>query len=52
MLFRSHPAAAFAIDPFARECLLTGVDEIGYVLRQEEAIARFESERGRARPQP
>jgi 3-isopropylmalate/(R)-2-methylmalate dehydratase small subunit len=44
--------AAFAIDPFARECLLTGVDEIGYVLRQEEAIARFESERGRARPQP
>jgi 3-isopropylmalate/(R)-2-methylmalate dehydratase small subunit len=32
----------FAIDPFARECLLNGVDEIGYVLRQEEAIRRYE----------
>ena len=36
-------AVSFPIDPFARECLLSGVDEIGYVLRQEEAIARYES---------
>jgi 3-isopropylmalate/(R)-2-methylmalate dehydratase small subunit len=35
--------AGFEVDPFARECLLAGVDEIGYVLAQEEAIARFES---------
>ena len=39
--------ATFPIDPFARECLLNGVDEIGYVLRQEEAIAKFEGTRGR-----
>jgi 3-isopropylmalate/(R)-2-methylmalate dehydratase small subunit len=38
-------SARFEIDPFARECLLTGVDEIGYVLRQADAIARFESAR-------
>jgi 3-isopropylmalate/(R)-2-methylmalate dehydratase small subunit len=35
--------AAFTIDAFARECLLKGVDEIGYVLAQEDAIARFEA---------
>jgi 3-isopropylmalate/(R)-2-methylmalate dehydratase small subunit len=38
--------ACFAIDPFARRCLMAGVDEIGYVLGQEGAIARFESTRG------
>jgi len=37
--------AAFTIDAFARECLLSGVDEIGYVLRQEAAIAAYESSR-------
>jgi 3-isopropylmalate/(R)-2-methylmalate dehydratase small subunit len=41
--------AAFTIDAFARECLMTGVDEIGYVLAQEEAIARFESSRASSR---
>jgi 3-isopropylmalate/(R)-2-methylmalate dehydratase small subunit len=35
----------FAIDPFARECLLQGVDEIGYVLAQDAAISAFESRR-------
>jgi len=33
----------FTIDPFARQCLLQGVDEIGYVLAQEAAIAEYES---------
>ncbi len=37
--------APFAIDPFSRECLLAGVDEIGYVLRYGDAIARFEATR-------
>jgi 3-isopropylmalate/(R)-2-methylmalate dehydratase small subunit len=32
----------FVIDAFSRECLLNGVDEIGYVLRQDEAISAFE----------
>jgi 3-isopropylmalate/(R)-2-methylmalate dehydratase small subunit len=37
--------APFSVDAFARECLLAGVDEIGWVLKQSEAIARFESAR-------
>ena len=36
--------AAFSVDAFARECLLTGVDEIGWVLNQAGVIARFEAE--------
>ncbi len=35
----------FSIDPFARECLLQGVDEIGYVLQQQHLIAEFEKRR-------
>jgi 3-isopropylmalate/(R)-2-methylmalate dehydratase small subunit len=41
--------ARFEIDPFARECLVAGVDEIGYVLRQEAAIAGFEAARAAGR---
>jgi len=32
----------FPIDPFARQCLLNGVDELGYILQQEEAITEYE----------
>jgi 3-isopropylmalate/(R)-2-methylmalate dehydratase small subunit len=39
----------FAIDPFARECLLEGVDEIGYVLAQEAAIRRYEGAQAQTR---
>lgn len=35
----------FPIDPFARRCLLEGVDTLGYLLAQEEAIAAFETRR-------
>jgi 3-isopropylmalate/(R)-2-methylmalate dehydratase small subunit len=35
----------FAIDPFARQCLLAGVDEIGYVLEHADAISRYEARR-------
>lgn len=34
----------FPIDPFARTCLLQGVDELGYLLSRQDAIARFERE--------
>jgi 3-isopropylmalate/(R)-2-methylmalate dehydratase small subunit len=34
--------ATFPIDPFSRHCLLEGVDELGFLLSQEEAIAAFE----------
>jgi 3-isopropylmalate/(R)-2-methylmalate dehydratase small subunit len=35
---------SFDIDPFARRCLLQGVDELGYLLTQQDAIAAYEKE--------
>ncbi len=35
----------FPVDEFARHCLLEGVDELGYILKQEAAIAAFEAKR-------
>jgi 3-isopropylmalate/(R)-2-methylmalate dehydratase small subunit len=32
----------FPIEPFARYCLLNGVDELGFLLKQDAAIAAFE----------
>jgi len=32
----------FPIDGFAKYCMLEGVDELGYILQQEDAIAGFE----------
>jgi len=34
---------AFSVDPFARHCLLNGVDELGFLLEQDAAIAAYES---------
>ncbi|REJ73587.1 MAG: 3-isopropylmalate dehydratase small subunit [Acidobacteria bacterium] len=33
---------SFDIDPFAKHCILTGVDQMGYLVDQEGDIARFE----------
>ncbi|NJN66312.1 MAG: 3-isopropylmalate dehydratase small subunit [Chloroflexaceae bacterium] len=35
---------AFPIDSFARYCLLNGIDQLGFLLQQEEAIAAYEAE--------
>ena len=35
-------AVKFPIDPFSRICLLNGVDELGYLLRHEDAIRSYE----------
>ncbi len=35
----------FAIDAFARHCLLNGIDELGFLLSQGEAIAAWERSR-------
>jgi 3-isopropylmalate/(R)-2-methylmalate dehydratase small subunit len=35
----------FPIDPFAKHCLLEGVDELGYMMKQEPAIAAYEANR-------
>ena len=39
----SGRAVKFPVDEFARHCLLEGVDELGYILQQEAAIAKFEA---------
>jgi len=39
------PSMSFPIDAFAKDCLLEGVDEIGYVLKQDAAIVAFEAQR-------
>ena len=36
---------SFDLDPFARTCLLEGVDALGYLLAQDEAITTFEQGR-------
>jgi 3-isopropylmalate/(R)-2-methylmalate dehydratase small subunit len=35
----------FPIDDFSKACLLNGVDELGYLVKLENEIARFESTR-------
>ena len=35
----------FPLDGFSKYCLLNGVDQLGYLLHQSDAITRFESER-------
>jgi 3-isopropylmalate/(R)-2-methylmalate dehydratase small subunit len=34
---------AFEIDPFARECILAGLDDIGLTLQREDAISAYEA---------
>lgn len=34
--------ASFKLEPFARTCLIEGVDPMGYILGHDEAISRFE----------
>jgi 3-isopropylmalate/(R)-2-methylmalate dehydratase small subunit len=38
-------AVEFPVDPFAKQCLLDGVNEMGYILKQDLAIAAFEAQR-------
>jgi 3-isopropylmalate/(R)-2-methylmalate dehydratase small subunit len=35
----------FPVDEFSKHCLLNGVDELGYILDQERAIAQYEARR-------
>lgn len=38
-------AVEFPVDAFSQHCLLQGVDELGYIQKQESAIAAFEATR-------
>ena len=35
----------FPVDEFSRHCLLNGVDELGYILGRQTAIAQYEARR-------
>ena len=35
----------FPIDPFSKHCLLEGVDELGYILKNQTSIAAYEARR-------
>ena len=41
---------AFAVDPFRKDCLLQGLDEVGLTLRFRDEIAAFEARRWHAFP--
>ena len=41
----SGRAVEFPVDAFSKHCLVNGVDELGYILSQEAAIASFEAGR-------
>ena len=38
----------FPVDPFARQCMLEGVDQLGYLAGLEARIAAYERTRARA----
>ncbi len=39
------PPASFEIERFARYCLMNGIDQLGYLLQQEERIRKWEQRR-------
>lgn len=43
--FANDGAAKFHLDEFARYCLMQGIDELGYLLAQDEHIRRYEAGR-------
>ena len=43
LVFPDGRKVGFEIDSFAKQCLLEGVDELGFMLKQEPAIAAYEA---------
>jgi 3-isopropylmalate/(R)-2-methylmalate dehydratase small subunit len=41
-------AVEFPIDPFAKHCLINGIDELGFLLDHHEAISKHEARAGAA----
>jgi 3-isopropylmalate/(R)-2-methylmalate dehydratase small subunit len=41
--------ASFPVEPFARVCLLNGVDQLGYLLQQDARITAYEKASGKVR---
>ena len=38
-------AVRFDVDPFSKTCLVEGIDELGWILKHDHAIAKYESQR-------
>jgi 3-isopropylmalate/(R)-2-methylmalate dehydratase small subunit len=38
-------SVTFPVDEFAKQCMLNGVDELGYILQQDDAIKAYEAKR-------
>ena len=45
LTFGAGEKCEFPVDPFSKTCLLEGVDELGYILRQADAISAYEGKR-------
>jgi 3-isopropylmalate/(R)-2-methylmalate dehydratase small subunit len=43
LLNEGNRRVGFPIEPFARYCLLNGIDQLGFLLQQEETIAAYEA---------
>ncbi|HTT62376.1 MAG TPA: 3-isopropylmalate dehydratase small subunit [Bryobacteraceae bacterium] len=43
--FPDGRSVEFPIDPFSKHCLLEGVDELGYILKNQASIAAYEARR-------
>ena len=41
---------SFEIDPFKKECLLEGLDDVGLTMKKEEKIVGFEDEKNASMP--
>ncbi len=41
-------SVAFPVDSFSKTCLLEGIDELGWILKQEPSIAAFEAQHASA----
>jgi 3-isopropylmalate/(R)-2-methylmalate dehydratase small subunit len=46
MRCRQRPTRSFAVDPFRRQCLLEGHDDIDLSLRHADKITAWEADRG------
>ena len=44
LVMGDETSVAFEVEPFARHCLLEGIDPLGHLLSQDAAIAAFEGE--------
>jgi 3-isopropylmalate/(R)-2-methylmalate dehydratase small subunit len=43
LMLEDGRAVEFPLDPFSKECLIEGVDELGYMLKQTPAISSYEA---------